>query len=553
MSSTFKFHSQVPDIVPWQAQYQFPGQSNKVRKQTVKLPPKNGSSFSAPNTPIRIEFPADNYCNMLNSVLVFNATVTLPVPATGTFLTLQRGGGHNYFSRIRIMYGSLVIEDIQEYKTLVRMISEIAVPKDYMNSSGSVMDGFSASRFNDISLDTDLVDGGGLKTYQLNGNNTLANAYSNIIADATDATAAKLTGVQAYASVLGSYFESSDAVGQNLVGGQLTTGNGTTTGCTFTDGGNVSSNQYTKTFALNLLSGLLTCKKLIPLKWMASQLTVELTLADASQVFITDMAAFGNPVKPLFTIDNVNFLAEMLEFDSTYDLAFFQGLSQDAGVPIKFSSWHYHPFSLTSAVGIYQVHERSRSVKSAYAVVRQATPYVGADSDIFFHNLNEDVVTVSGKIASRGTTSVPTTCPISEFQWRIGGQYYPAQPVSCTYGAPEAYIELMKAVDVLGDYTISSSVNNRNFTINYTNIINGEGSKFVMGASFETPAVGSMEINGINAEEQCDLALSVKCGSNFGGTTTFNNGTNTAKKLEVFVNYDTMLIIRKGNVVDLIL
>lgn len=44
-------------------------------------------------------------------------------------------------------------------------------------------------------------------------------------------------------------------------------------------------------------------------------------------------------------LDNVNFIAEMVEFDSTYDYAFYQGLQQ--GVPLHFSSWHFHNFTLT--------------------------------------------------------------------------------------------------------------------------------------------------------------------------------------------------------------
>lgn len=530
MSSTFKFHSQVPDVVPWQAQYQFPSQANKVRKQTVKLPPKNGYTFTQPNQVIRIEFPADNYCNMLNSLLVFNANITIPASnSTGTYLTLQRGGGHNFFTRLRVLYGSLVIEDIQEYKTLVRMINEVAVPRDYGNSSGTILDGMSASRLNEIALDTLTADGGAGAGVNPNGNILSGNTNGT--------TGATVTSIQ-------KIVETSDQIGQ--IGGPLTSGAGIAA-TTFTDG---ASATYTKTFAINLLSGLLTCKKLIPLKWMASQLVIELTLQDVSQIFISDLVqgAGPTPLLPTYSLDTVNFIAEMLEFDSTYDLAFFQGLSQDAGVPIKFTSWHYHQFSLTSSQAIYQVHERSRSVKSAYAIIRQSAPSLVVDSDIFFHNLNDDVATTPGKIAAR-----TTTCPVSLFQWRIGGQYYPAQPVICTYGAPEAYVELMKAIDSLGDYTVSSSINSRNFTINYTSAKNGEGAKFVMGASFETIPIGQLEINGINAEEQSDLALTISCGSNAGGVSSYTNGTNQGKKLEVFVNYDTMLIIRKGNVVDLIL
>lgn len=60
MASTFKYHSQVDEVVPWQATYTFPTQATKVNKQTVKLVPKNGSTFTSGNI-VRIEFPAGSF------------------------------------------------------------------------------------------------------------------------------------------------------------------------------------------------------------------------------------------------------------------------------------------------------------------------------------------------------------------------------------------------------------------------------------------------------------------------------------------------------------
>ncbi len=249
MASTFKYHSQVDEVVPWQATYTFPTQATKVNKQTVKLVPKNGSSFTSGQI-VRIEFPADNYLNVLNSVLQFdvqwniantsaygvysgqhtgapatstcytfkttdsatagfasltsNGTLytttadtyntyrgyTLAVTnSTGTFYTiigtsyldytagtptyqytfnfltplptpiaqndyitiippyhLQRGGSQNFIKRLRILYGSLVLEDIMEYKTLVRIFYETGVDPSLAAGSNAILEGTSAGR-----------------------------------------------------------------------------------------------------------------------------------------------------------------------------------------------------------------------------------------------------------------------------------------------------------------------------------------------------------------------------------------------------------------------
>jgi hypothetical protein len=54
---------------------------------------------------------------------------------------------------------------------------------------------------------------------------------------------------------------------------------------------------------------------------------------------------------------------------------------------------------------------------------------------------------------------------LQQFQWRIGGRYFPAQPVqtcvasggSITNGGAEAYVELAKALNMVGDYRLSTN------------------------------------------------------------------------------------------------
>jgi len=606
MSSSFKFHSAVPEIIPWQAQYNFPSQSNKVRKQTVKLVPKNGYTFTQ-NQIVRFEFPADGYCNMLNTALSFDVTTTLPTcvqsaddgthhttVAPVPVVSLPRGGAHNYFKRVRVLYGSLVLEDIQEYKTLARMFTEMGIAKSYQQSTGSILDGHSESAMRDIN--NPFITSG-----------TISNGLSATESDATFGANAivdnNIIQSQQIGGPVGMYTGSTHTTTL-----PASTSAAVTYQPVFSDMGtdnNALSYAVTRTFCIQLLTGLTSLKKLLPLKWMASQLVIELTIAPVTEAYITNLVT-----QPTISLGNMNMVTELLEFDSSYDLAFFEGLNQPTGVPLKFTSWHYHQFAVTGQTQTYQIHERSRSVKAAFAVIRQLTPVGPFDADWFFHNINDalnpinSVTPVSGTAVttpvymsansvtaagvatttigllgcgfSRGTalalstltSTVSTTntaelaalCPVQQYQWRIGGQYYPAQPVRVTgaLGAnginiiargEEAYLELIKAVNSLGDPTTSGGIHHWNYTITGTNGTNGEGSKFIMGTSFETPGLGPESINGINAEEQSDLALTIY-GNQGGGVYTT---AATGKKLEVFVNYDCMLLVRAGNVVDLVL
>lgn len=602
MASSFKFHSSVPEIVPWQAQYQYPSQSNKVRKQTVKLVPKNGSTFSQ-NLITRFELPADGYCNMLNTSLSFDVTTTLNAFTIGAddgshhtalsalpFLSLPRGGAHNYIKRLRIMYGSLVLEDIQEYKTLVRILTEVGVNTSYQAASGSILEGHSTGSMRPAQNPFQVLgDNNGISTTDLTSDDN-TNPISTLNTVASQQIGGRI-GISVAGASAGTGYPASTSAAQSCQ--PLFIDQGTT--------GGVTTNQsVTRTFNIQLLSGLLTSKKLLPLKWMASQLAIEITWAPTIEAICTNMATL-----PTISFGNLNLITELLEFDSSYDLAFFEGLNQPTGVPLKFSSWHYHQFGVGGTNLTYQIHERSRSVKAAFAVIRQLTSSATVDADMFFHNLNDrinpvtSVTPTSGTAVSLGyyvspetssstgtgaygsgfirgtvivnasltntslstnTTVLNSLAPIQQYQWRIGGQYYPAQPVrvagslgqnsinALTRGE-EAYAELMKAIKALGDPIVSGGINFWNYTITGTNGYNGEGSKFIMANSFETPGLGSDSINGINAEEQSDLALYIQ--SNQGGSIiTTSDG---AKKLEVFVNYDNLLLIRSGNVVDLVL
>jgi hypothetical protein len=476
MSSTFKFHSQVNETVPWQAQYAFPTQATRVNKQTVKLPPKNGSSFT-PGNIIRIEFPADNYLNTLNSVLSLDFAFST---ATGS-PRFQRGGAQNLIKRLRVLYGSLVLEDIQEYHTLVRIFTEAGVQNDYMSSIGTILDGMYDTKL--CSPDADAAGSATSKT----------GVASSGFIDTTSTTTLATT-------ITDSLVRPSQTVAVDL--------GGTTE----------------RTYCLNLMSGLLTCKKLIPLKWMAAQLAIEITLSD-----VADCALYSTGT-PSYTVNNVNYIAEMLEFDSTYDTAFYAGLS-NGGVPLKFASWHFHSFNVSGNSAVLQIHERARSVKSAFAVSRSTdTPSGVIDTDRFFHAL--------GSTYSSGAIANATTGQVAEFQWRVGGRYYPSQPVRASKGGAEALVELLKCINALGDYTRAAAIDYKNWTSDSS----GNGSKFIMACEFENTDVMPDTIAGINAEEQSDIALSITC-----------NGAATAKKVDVFMYYDSLLIVRDGNVVDLVL
>jgi hypothetical protein len=88
MSTHFKWYpAESETVVPWNARYSFPSQSNKAVKMTPRIPPKNASTF-APGNVIRLEFPAQGYINPGKTTLEFD--VQLLYTPTDTELSAIR-------------------------------------------------------------------------------------------------------------------------------------------------------------------------------------------------------------------------------------------------------------------------------------------------------------------------------------------------------------------------------------------------------------------------------------------------------------------------------
>jgi hypothetical protein len=131
--------------------------------------------------------------------------------------------------------------------------------------------------------------------------------------------------------------------------------------------------------------GLFQQEKLIPIKFMASQLAIELYFAPAADCLI-DMSSDAATLPATYQVTNMVLIPEMLEFDASYDESFIKGL-QEGGVPIKFATWNTYRFPSSGTSMNLQITERSRSVKSIFAVQKREPTSILVDSGAtFFYN-----------------------------------------------------------------------------------------------------------------------------------------------------------------------
>jgi hypothetical protein len=537
MASHYKWYPASEEIVvPWNARYAFPSQANKAVKMTPRIPPKSGQTF-APGQIIRIEFPAQGYVNPQNTTLEFDVTMVSPVFAdspTPAYSLRFQNNIQSLFQRVRLLYGATPLEDILNYNVIVRALTEWTATNQINTiDQTSIAEGI----------------GGAMLAFDQNGVQGICNVRQKFIQGlefGIAGTGTQLTG--------------------GSPAGYVPNGLSTLAGVTVPAGAVTSTRRYQVNFAL----GLFTQDKLIPVKFMASQLAIEITLEQPTACMFLYKYAGTITTAASYYIGNVNLIPEILEFDSSYDAMFLRGL-REGGVPIKFSSWHSFFFTSAASSTInLQVQERSRSVKALFAVQRYPQANINVDNGGFLFDSSSNGVSA-----------------LQSFQFRIGGRYFPASPVQCaltlgsstTNGGCEAFVELQKALNCVGDYRLSTSVNTNRWAVGTSSAgvmllsdfgagIGGYASSgipvfifptsttnsfvtltgslcFAMATDLETS--NGMEISGLNAEEQSDIALLAQW---YAPQVTGN--ANTASAIEVYSYYDAMIVLRENNVLELI-
>lgn len=283
------------------------------------------------------------------------------------------------------MYGATPLEDIPNYNVIVRALTEWT-GSDYLGSD-----------------QTSVTDGIGGITPTLSGSSTIAGGTGAGIAILGNVRQKAIHGVDTRCTA--------NDVGTASGFGVVPNG---PTSLTLASKDAIKGTNPTRRYQVQLALGMFSQEKLIPTKFMASQLAIEITLANATECiyavtsgdYIPPLTAL--PSSPSYLVSSVNLIPEILEFDASYDESFLRGL-QTSGVPIKFSTWNNYRFSNgVGSTANLQIQERSRSVKSIYCMQRRETATFGTDSGASF--FNTDITTADG------------ASTLQDYQFRIGGR-----------------------------------------------------------------------------------------------------------------------------------
>jgi hypothetical protein len=175
------------------------------------------------------------------------------------------------------MYGSTPLEDIINYNQIVRNLTEwTATNQNNTLDQMSITDGVGG-----YTVGTDTTSG--------TNNTGLVNVRQKFIQGIQTINNASPFAAPAFGLV------------------PLNSANGT---------GLSATSSTTRRYQVNLALGLLTQDKLIPVKFMASQLAIEITLEQAVSCIYCDVTPSGG--NPTYAVSNINLIPEILEFDASY-------------------------------------------------------------------------------------------------------------------------------------------------------------------------------------------------------------------------------------------
>lgn len=535
MATHFAPKESMDLVHPSNVHYHYPTQANKAFKTLMKVPPVNGGVFRSDQAgaPIRITLPAQGYLNPARSHLAFD--VGIVCPSTNVYRNIRfQNNIQSIFRRVRLVYGSLPLEDIKESNVLVRMLTEAT--------------GTNTLATSDQTSITEGIGGFDIGNYGAGNNNTYGVAK----------TETRLWKIQN--GVPDGMLDQPSGITHAVANRAIST----------PIGGPTNYRRY----CVQLPLGLLQQPKYIPLKYLASQLTIELELASVIECMAAEHTVPGDTLPGWsYEIRNMTFNAELHEMDASYDAVMEAGLASKGGVPISFASWNTYIHSPSGSTTMnLQLAERNRSIKSIFNVLLPnphltslAWNRAGTAAANFAYPFDSHAMCGSLGDAS-ASAQAETTGWQKSYQFRLGGKQYPAQAVDNGQAAPnggaESYCEFQKALNIVGDYSLSTAIDSdRWMTLDSNDSTRGSQcldfhrstmsansafntrppSCYVSAMNFETSH--GAEISGVNGEEQNDIA--------FNAEYSVAQPTNGGRSVS-FVYYDALLILRAEGTVELV-
>jgi hypothetical protein len=459
-------------------------ESASARRYRTNIAPQGGLGPYGQGSTITINIPTRNNTLMIpsESVLKFNFDATAADTVSGA--CFDSCGAHGVIQRLRIFSGSNLLEDIDQYSGLAKILMDFSAPLD------SVQGRFS-------------VTAGTTNEYIGTSNSTNTDVGSNI---ATQGISVRPTNR----------------------GRSLIPRTAATTASTIASGASIMSllPASERTFSINLISmvGALCGAKYLPLfNATSAPLRLEIVL----QPSIVNVLMIRTATAPSnFTVSNVEFIAEFVEIPDAVQNAIIANSSS----PMQFVIPEYRNFQSTATVSETAVTTLSVPVPAKYSSLKSILAQTK----------------VSNGALDR-YPSASQNWNLNQYTWRIGSEVVPSNPVNNVadyynealkcFGSL-ADMNVQPAIDITSYNLPTAGADN--VVANYAGSLNLNSGSFLVGIDTEVyqNSDKSQIFSGTNTNNS-DIFYQPTFGAQ--GT-----GNPTTCFLNFYACYDNVLVFENG-------
>lgn len=128
-------------MIPANLRYQSKVESAPARRYLTQIQPQGGSNYN-PSETITINIPTRNNTALIPSESYLRGSLNLScATASATAATFESCGVHGFIQRIRVFHGSNLLEDIDNYAQLAKIMFDFQAPDDTIKGRFSVTSG----------------------------------------------------------------------------------------------------------------------------------------------------------------------------------------------------------------------------------------------------------------------------------------------------------------------------------------------------------------------------------------------------------------------------
>lgn len=490
-------------MLPKQLKYGSRVESAASKSSRVNIAPNNGTGPYSLGDTIIFNIPTRANLVMVpnESYLRFNLS-TLKASAA-TAIRLDSCGAHGCIQRVRLFHGSNIIQDIDNYGLLSKMLMDLQAPTDACYGKLNILAGTRSDLVLNVPTAAAAATAG-------NNTPTAANVDAGILAALAPLSDAKVSALQINSGAL---------IRRNT--GGFTLGVGELTYAP-TDGANAN------VFCLNLncLLGTLCSQNYFPLfACTSSPLRLEITLVDAwvkalNTVTDIDIGVGSSPN----VMTNVEYVANFIELG-------------DSAMSVVAASLQGQPLQMV--VPDYRNYQFSSTLTQNVATqVSMAIPAK-------FSSLKSIFVTVRDK-GTGALTFFPyssVTCGIIDYQFRIGASVFPPKPPNTL---PEMFSEVVKAIGSMSDLNHQPSIEKTSYQLvsSAANSVAREavGASNINSGSFY---IGIDLENYVGANNNCYMGWNSNTDDIY-AIMNFNSPATVTARFDAFANFDCALVFENG-------